>query len=224
MSDARFTDALWTDTGALRAAIHALPFNRELAAGTLDRDRFRHYITQDALYLRRYGRALAAIAAKADTDAGVRVLAHSAHVAIEVEQAMHGDFLDRLEVPAAAMAEATMAPTCQAYTDFLVRTAAVGELVEAVGAVLPCAWGYLEVADALEAAGRPEDDRYADWIGMYTSEEFREATRWLEAELDRLADGAGAAARDRAEAAFTVSLRYEHAFWEMCWSGEAADG
>src|SRR5258708_7384643 len=37
----------WAHTAELRAVIHALPFNRELAAGTLGRDRFRFYIQQD---------------------------------------------------------------------------------------------------------------------------------------------------------------------------------
>src|ERR1700728_3690300 len=60
-----FCEAAWADTAALRAAIDALPFNRELAAGTLARERFQFYITQDALYLGQFSRALAIAAAKA---------------------------------------------------------------------------------------------------------------------------------------------------------------
>ncbi|MFZ3237822.1 MAG: hypothetical protein WA184_20955, partial [Stellaceae bacterium] len=61
----RFSDEARHRTQALRAAIEALPFNTELAAGTLARARFEHYITQDALYLGQFSRALALAAAKA---------------------------------------------------------------------------------------------------------------------------------------------------------------
>ena len=35
----RFSDAAWQRTETLREAIHRLPFNTELAAGSLSRDR-----------------------------------------------------------------------------------------------------------------------------------------------------------------------------------------
>ena len=55
----RFSQQVWRATAGLRAAIHALPFNTELAAGSLAGERFRHYITQDALYLGQFSRCLA---------------------------------------------------------------------------------------------------------------------------------------------------------------------
>jgi thiaminase len=61
----RFSDDARQHTALLRRAIHALPFNAELAAGALGRERFQHYITQDALYLGQFSRALAIAAAKA---------------------------------------------------------------------------------------------------------------------------------------------------------------
>jgi thiaminase (transcriptional activator TenA) len=54
-----FSDTAWQRTARLRQAIHDLPFNTELAAGSLSRARFQGYITQDALYLGRYSRVLA---------------------------------------------------------------------------------------------------------------------------------------------------------------------
>ena len=61
----RFSDEVWQCTAALREAIHGLPFNTELAAGSLSRERFRTYIIQDAIYIGQFSRALAISAAKA---------------------------------------------------------------------------------------------------------------------------------------------------------------
>ena len=60
-----FSDEAWERTARLREAIHQLPFNTELTAGSLARDRFQSYIIQDSLYLGRFSRALAIAAAKA---------------------------------------------------------------------------------------------------------------------------------------------------------------
>ncbi|MCK5447503.1 MAG: thiaminase II, partial [Gemmatimonadetes bacterium] len=105
-------------------------------------------------------------------------------------------------------------------TDFLVRTAADGDMADLVAALLPCAWGYVHIAERLAASERPADQRYADWIEQYASDEFREAAGWLRSEMDRLADGVSVEKRARLMDLFVLSSRYEWQFWEMCWRGE----
>ena len=63
MSTPCFTDAAWQRNLPLFNATLALPFNRELAAGTLSRERFQHYMIQAAHYLVAFGRSLAVAAA-----------------------------------------------------------------------------------------------------------------------------------------------------------------
>src|SRR5260221_13518918 len=89
----RFSEEAWRRTALLRAAIHALPFNTELAAGTLYADRFRFYILQDAIYLGEYARTLTVAAAKSPDAATVQFFAGAAAEAIAVERALHGRYL-----------------------------------------------------------------------------------------------------------------------------------
>ena len=114
-----------------------------------------------------------------------------------------------------------MWPTTRAYTDFLVRTAADGDMLELLAALLPCAWGYVELARKMAARGTPpKDQRYADWITQYASEEFAQAAKWLREEMDGLAQGITKEKKDHLREIFLVSSRYEWRFWEMCWAGE----
>jgi thiaminase/transcriptional activator TenA len=113
-----------------------------------------------------------------------------------------------------------MWPTTRAYTDFLVRTAADGDMADLVAALLPCAWSYVYVAGELAKGKPPADQRYADWIAQYASAEFAAAADWLRAEMNRLAAGASAEKRARLKESFVLSSRYEWQFWEMCWRGE----
>ena len=62
---ATFSDKAWDRNAAAYETIRTMPFNCELAAGTLSEARFKHYITQDAHYLIGFGRALTLAGAKA---------------------------------------------------------------------------------------------------------------------------------------------------------------
>ena len=59
MNPSSFSRQAWERNASAYEAIRTMPFNTELAAGVLDRARFKHYITQDAHYLIGFGRALA---------------------------------------------------------------------------------------------------------------------------------------------------------------------
>src|SRR2546421_10983017 len=115
----RFSDEAWQQNAALRGAIHRLPFNTELGAGGLSRERFRFYILQDAIYLGEYARVLALAAAKATDAATVQAFGHAAVEAIAVEQVLHGRYLAEFGVAPAEVAAAEPAPDCLAYTSFL---------------------------------------------------------------------------------------------------------
>ena len=77
-TDISFSRDAWNRNARVYEVIRTMPFNAELAAGTLSEARFKHYITQDAHYLVGFGRALTLAAAKApDPDRIVAVYAAS---------------------------------------------------------------------------------------------------------------------------------------------------
>ncbi|MEQ4563040.1 MAG: thiaminase II, partial [Acinetobacter sp.] len=93
-----FTQLLWQKNTALYEQILNLPFNQELAAGTLAPEAFCHYVIQDAHYLLAYGRALAVAAAKAYDADDVMQFSEAAKIAIVVERSLHNDFMTAFNV------------------------------------------------------------------------------------------------------------------------------
>jgi thiaminase/transcriptional activator TenA len=93
-------------------------------------------------------------------------------------------------------------------------------MADLVAALLPCAWGYVYIAQELAKGKPPADQRYADWIAQYVSADFVQAAEWLKAEMNRLAEGATPPKRRRLMEIFEISSQYEWLFWEMCWKGE----
>ena len=110
--------------------------------------------------------------------------------------------------------------TNRAYTDFLVRTAADGDMADLVAALLPCAWGYVYIAEQLANNNPPSDQRYADWITQYASPEFADAANWLKREMNRLSEFISEKKKQQLIGLFVLSSRYELKFWDMCWEGE----
>src|SRR5713101_7844130 len=138
----RFSEEAWRRAALLREAIHVLPFNAELAAGALSRERFQTYIVQDALYLAQFSRALAIAAARAPDVAMMQAFAQSALGAVAVEQALHRQYLREFGVDPAGIATAEPSPDCLAYTSFLIAAAYHEPWEVLVAALLPCFWIY----------------------------------------------------------------------------------
>jgi len=218
---ARFTDHLYAAARAIWEAQVQHPFVRGIADGTLDPPVFERWVRQDYLYLVEFSRVFAWAAAGADRLESMSWYAAALHLTLNTEMGLHRAYAARFGIGEEELEREEMWPTTRAYTDFLVRTAADGDLADLVAALLPCAWGYVHIADHMSERGLPSDRWYTDWIQQYTSAEFRAAAAWLRSEMDRLAEGAPAAKQVRLTDLFVLSSRYEWQFWEMCWRGEA---
>ncbi len=217
---ARFTDDLLAAARPIWDAQLAHPFVRGIGDGSLEPERFARWVRQDWLYLKEFARVFAWAVAKGDRIERMGWYAQVLNLTLNTEMALHRAYAQRFRIGEAELEAEPMWPTTRAYTDFLVRTAADGDMADLVAALLPCAWGYVYIAEGLTRQRPPADQRYADWIAQYASPEFAEAAAWLRAEMDRLAEGATAEKRERLTALFVLSSRYEWQFWEMCWHGE----
>ena len=194
------------------------PFVVELAEGDLDEAAFRHWVKQDYRYLLDYARVFALAGTKADDEETARRLTGTAHATLDDEMDLHRSFAADYGLSPADLEAVEKAPTCAAYTDFLVRTAHEGSIAEIAAAVYPCGQGYLDVADHM-ASLAAEEHRYTPFIEKYTSDEFRETVAWLRDLVDRYGEEYPGE-RDAMRAAFLRSARLEHAFWEMCYTRE----
>lgn len=216
-----FTDELYAAAGDIWASQLEHPFVRGLADGTLEEKRFERWVLQDYRYLKEFARIFAWAVAKAERLDSMSWYAAVLDLTLNTEMELHRQYAARFGLTPGRLEAEPMWPTTRAYTDFLVRTAADGDMLELLAALLPCAWGYCWIGQELARGEPPEDQRYADWIHQYASEEFAQATDWLRAELDRLVEHAGPEKRARLKEIFLLSSRYEWMFWEMCWHGES---
>ena len=214
------SDQLRTASADLWDAQHEHPFVRGIGDGTLDSERFNLWIRQDYLFLVEYARVFALGAARApDLDVMAR-LSDLAQATLREEMDLHRSYAAELGMTTTELEGEAMRPTTRGYTDFLVRTAALGDFAELVAAVLPCMWGFSEIGRRLAERGRPPEERYAKWIDTYASDEFARLAAWCRELCDRVGGDLAPEGRARArmQEAFRTSLRYELAFWEASYT------
>jgi thiaminase/transcriptional activator TenA len=213
-----FSDQLLEEGADIWAAQKEHPFVTELAAGTLEKNAFRHWIEQDYRYLLDYARLFAVAGAKAQDEETMTDLLSIAHSTLEYEMDLHREFAAEYDIPREQLEAVEKAPTCEAYTSFLLRTAYEGSIAEISAALYPCGQGFLDIGD--HAAELAEGDHeYTPWIETYTSEEFREVVDRMRAFVDRCGEqypGEHEAMRE----AFLTSARFEYQFWEMAYTKE----
>ena len=201
------SDALYEAARPIWVAQLAHPFLRGIGDGTLDEERFKRWVRQDYRYLEQFARVFAWAAAKADRLESMSWYARVLDLTLNSEMELHRLYASRFRISRDELEREPMWPTTRAYTDFLVRTAAEGELSELLAALLPCAWGYAYIGQNLAAGARPKDARYAEWIEQYASEEFAETAAWLRGELDRVGNGLAPTSQARLAELFLLSSR-----------------
>lgn len=215
-----FSQDAWRRIGPLYGSILALPFNRELAAGTLSRERFTFYMLQDALYLTTFARALAVTAARAPDEEAIIQLAGSARAAVVVERDLHAGFFEAFGITPERARAIEPSPTCEHYTHYLLALAHNAPYEVSVAALLPCFWIYREVGTHLLDSAAP-DNPYQAWIDTYADEAFAEGVRKVIAIADQLAAAATPAMREPMLGAFVRASQLEWMFWDSAYRLEA---
>ncbi|WP_104526157.1 TenA family protein [Blastococcus atacamensis] len=198
---------LWSGSTDLAAAALEHPFVTGLADGSLPRDRFAGYVAQDAFFLEAFARAYALGVAhsrdRATLDAFADLLA-----GVREELRLHDGYAARWGVD---LSTVEPVPATLAYTEFLLATAALGDVGETCAAMTPCMRLYAHLGRSLVGRAAPE---YAEWVDTYADPGFEELAGTLEALLDRLAADTPSATR-----AYRRAMQLEVAFFDAAWEG-----
>ncbi len=199
----------WQASQSIYNEILQLPFLTEMANGTLSRERFLHYISQDSLYLDDYSRVLAHIASRLTDIGDVETFLGFAGAGVATEKSLHAGFTHNLHA-----AEKT--PACLFYTSLLKAQVTEDVAVEAA-AILPCFWIYQQVGRHILSIAKMENNPYAEWIHTYADPAFDEATHKAIAICDKLAANSTEAVRRRMTEIFIQCSRLEWMFWDSAY-------
>ncbi len=210
----KWSEKAWERINPLYKKIIQMPFNQELMNGSLPKEKFKFYMAQDAYYLGEFGKALSTISGRLEELDQVLEFSQFASGAIVVERALHESYFVELGLPE----EVQPSPTCLLYTNFLLKTAAYGNVETAVAGVLPCFWIYKKVGDHIYAQqDKFPDNPYKNWIDTYSGEDFAESVAKAIDITDQLAEKASPSAQEEMFRAFEMASKLEWMFWDSAY-------
>lgn len=211
-----FSQEVWQRNLDLYQKTLTLPFNQELAQGTLSKEVFSHYVIQDAHYLLAYGRALAVCAAKAFEADDVIQFAEAARIAIVVERSLHDGFMQEFDITKKEFESTPLTLACHHYTSFLTATAWSESYPVVLASLLPCFWIYAEVGKDI-VKNSIENNPYQAWVDTYSGEEFNEAVRNVITTIDKVAARCDADTLEKMHHAYTTAAKLEWLFWDSAY-------
>lgn len=215
----RASEALWSEVEKIYEAIITHPFIEELSRGTLDKEVFKLYVIQDALYLEEYARVLAALASKAPNEEWVKILSEDSVGVVEFEKSLHREYFSDWGLTPDTLRHTPATPTNVAYVNHLWRSVALEEFPVGLAAVTPCYWIYMKVGQYLEGRGSP-DESYSKWISMYSSKEYAKYVDRILRMVDEALGDVGKHLWLKALRAFKLSAIYEYLFWDSAYRKE----
>jgi thiaminase (transcriptional activator TenA) len=200
--------------------IHNLPFNKELAAGTLPQKKFIFYLMQDALYLNDFAKALALTAGKLPHGHQIELFMQFAMDTLKAERELHFTILKRFTD--ADYLKLEQSPFCFMYTNYLLRMANIAAVEEAVASLLPCFWVYQQVGQKALLKISPRHP-YQEWFDLYSSPEFNVSVDLAISLLNELGNLASSHLKKKMIAAFRRSTQLELQFWKGSYHQETWD-
>ncbi len=190
-------------------------FVKQLTAGTLAPDSFRHYLVQDYLYLIHYTRVMALSVYKSDTLAQMRVGQAGINAMLDMEIAMYLDFCRQWNIPLERVENAPESAVTIAYSRYILDAAMSGSLAELYAAIAPCLMGYGEIGKSIKEQGSIADNPYQPWIDMFSGQEFQVITAQNEAQINTLLADASPAQAAKFQYLFNAAARMEVNFWQQ---------
>lgn len=194
------------------------PFIIEMAEATIPREKILYYLGQDDVYLEDTLSVMSLASAKSRKPEVKRFMIDALKATIEGEMEMHKRLTEILGVERAR--ETRYAPTCLAYTSYMLRVAYEGSDAEILAVITPCFWTYQDLGEVLKGSRGEEDPIIRLWIEAYTSSEYIDLVSKLLYYLDSLAEEVSDAERSRMLKHFRRATWYELKFWDMSYRME----
>ena len=194
------------------------PFVTGIGDGTLDVEKFRHFMLQDYLYLFDYARVFALGVVKARDPELMRTFSRNVDAIMNGEMNIHRAYMKRLGITEEQVFAVKPALDNLSYTNYMLSVAHTGGPMEIVASILACSWSYAEIGQALaKIPGGLDHPFYGEWIQGYASEDYTATNQALMELMDELAAGATEAQIARLTDIFVNCSRYELGFWDMAW-------
>lgn len=212
----KFSDQIFNRVEPLWNAYLEHPFVKGIGEGTVDEEKFKHYMRQDYIYLIEYARIFSIGAAKAHDLKAMTIFSNLLHGTMNYEMDLHRKYAAKFGISNDELEATEPSATVTAYTSYMLNKAQIGGVENAIAAVLTCAWSYNFIGKELAKwPHATEHELYGDWVQMYSSEEFSKIAKDSIHLMDEIAAEKPEHELKTLEEIVVKTSNFEYMFWDM---------
>lgn len=192
------------------------PFVKGIGEGTLDKEKFVHYMKQDYVYLIEYSRVFAIGSTKANDLKTMTIFANLLHGTMNFEMDLHRQYAEKFGITKEELEATEPSATMTSYTSYMLSQAQLGGVENTIAAVLACAWSYNWIGKNLATwPGATEHELYGDWVKTYASDEFTSLAEDCIDLINEHAKDKPEHELKKLEEIFVKTSYFEYMFWDM---------
>lgn len=211
-----FSDRIFKRVEPLWNAYLEHPFVKGIGEGTVDEEKFKHYMRQDYIYLIEYSRIFAIGAAKAHNLETMTIFSNLLNGTMNYEMDLHRQYAARFGISNEELEATKPSATVTAYTSYMLNKAQIGGVENAIAAVLTCAWSYNFIGKELATWPQATDHAlYGNWVQMYASDDFSQIAADSINLMDEITAGKPEHELQALEDIIVKTSNFEYMFWDM---------
>lgn len=192
------------------------PFVKGIGEGTVEIEKFKHYMRQDYIYLIEYSRIFAIGAAKAPDIKTMTLFSNLLHGTMNYEMDLHREYAVMFGISEEELEKTEPSATVLAYTSYMLHKAQIGGVENTIAAVLACAWSYNFIGKELALWPHATEHKlYGKWVQMYASDEFSKIAEDSIGLLDKIAEEKPEQELKALEEIIVTTSKFEYMFWDM---------
>ncbi|HLS23368.1 MAG TPA: thiaminase II [Pseudogracilibacillus sp.] len=212
----KFSDRLFQTIEPVWQSYLEHPFVKGIGEGTLDKEKFIHYMKQDYVYLIEYSRVFAIGATKANDLKTMTIFANLLHGTMNFEMDLHREYAAKFGISNEELETTKPSSTMTSYTSYMISQAQLGGVENAIAAVLACAWSYNWIGKELAKwPGALEHELYGNWVKMYSSDGFTKIAEDCIDLINEIAKDKPEHELKKLEEIFVKTSYFEYMFWDM---------
>jgi len=194
------------------------PFINGLQDGSLEFEKFKHYMIQDYKFLIEYCRVISIAISKSFDQKIMSFWSRLLDETLNSEMSLHESFCSDFGISKDELFNSETSIATKSYCNYLLSTAYKYDIEYISCSLLPCQWGYDEIGRRLGKNNQTlKNSFHIRWINAYNVIEYQEITKWLINYVDSIQQKVD---NKVANEIFQESLEFEFLFWEDSWITE----
>ena len=194
------------------------PFVAGIGNGSLPLNKFQYYLRQDYVFLINYCRVLAIAASKSSSEIMMKKWVSLLDETLNSEMDLHRNFCKDFGIPLSNLEKTEADTSTNNYCDFLINNANKNSEKFIAISLLPCQWGYQEIAQNFVENNFETNSFHKIWVDSYSSQEYKDVTKWLKNYVDEIGKNSNKKEIENYKELFRLGIEYEIGFWDSAWN------